>query len=61
MLLSLPIGTTVIFKGRLYRFSGITPVSVQPTRALLEDLRTGALIEVPASQLSATVETGNGH
>jgi hypothetical protein len=49
--LSLAIGTIVIYKGRAYRFCGITPVSIQPTNALLEDLRTGAWSEVPAAQL----------
>jgi hypothetical protein len=61
MTLSLLIGRLVTYEGRVYRFSGITPVSVQPTRALLEDLRTGAFIEVPASQVTAAVETGDDH
>jgi len=49
--LSLTIGTIVIYKGRAYRFCGITPASIQPAMALLEDLRIGAWCEVPAVQL----------
>jgi hypothetical protein len=51
--LSLTIGTMIIYKGRAYRFCGITPVSIEPTNALLKDLRTGAWSEVPAAQLRA--------
>jgi hypothetical protein len=51
--LSLTIGTTVIYKGRAYRFCGTTPASIQPVMALLEDLRTGAWSEVPAVHLIA--------
>lgn len=47
----LPIGTIVLHNGRAYRFCGITPASIQPTMASLEDLRTGALSDVPADQL----------
>ena len=36
-----PIGATIIYNGGAYRFCGTTPASVQPTRALLQDLRTG--------------------
>jgi hypothetical protein len=57
MTLPLLIGNLVTYKGRVYRFRGITPVSVQPARALLEDLRTGAFIEVPTTQLTAADES----
>jgi hypothetical protein len=48
-----PIGTTVVYRGRAYRFCGVTPVSIQPTTAVLRDLRTGAWTQVPAVQLAA--------
>ena len=47
----LPIGTIVIYNGHAYRFCGITPASIQPTMASLEDLRTGALSDVPVNEL----------
>jgi hypothetical protein len=59
MTLSLAIGTTVIYKGRAYRFCGITPVSIQPASALLEDLRTGEYVEVPAIELTAARVAGD--
>jgi hypothetical protein len=54
---SLPIGTIVIFNGRAYRFCGITPASVQPTMASLEDLRTGARSDVLLEQLSCSPQS----
>ena len=48
---SLPLGTIVILKGRAYRFCGVTPASIQPTMALLKDLRTGSLSEVPVTEI----------
>jgi hypothetical protein len=46
-----PIGTTVLYKGRACRFRGLTPVSIQPARALLEDLRTSAWYEVASAEI----------
>jgi hypothetical protein len=48
-----PIGTTIVFAGRIYRFCGTTPASVQPPVALLQDLSTGTWTEVPASYFAA--------
>ena len=48
---SLPLGTIVIHKSRAYRFCGVTPVSIQPTMALLKDLHTGFLTEVPFTEI----------
>jgi hypothetical protein len=48
-----PIGTTVVYKGRAYRFCGITPTSIQPAAAVLQDLRTGAWTHVPVAELAA--------
>jgi len=47
-----PIGTTILYRGRAYRYCGITPASVQPVAALLRDLRTGAWKQVPASEVA---------
>ena len=47
-----PIGTTIVYLGRAYRFCGVTPVSIQPTTAVLRDLRTGAWTQVPAARLT---------
>ena len=47
-----PIGTTVVYRGRAYRFCGVTPVSVQPVTAVLRDLRTGAWTQVPVARLA---------
>jgi hypothetical protein len=52
--LPLPLGTIVIHNGYAYRFCGITPASVQPTMASLEDLRTGARNDVPVGQLDCS-------
>jgi hypothetical protein len=51
-----PIGTTVIYRGRAYRFCGVTPASIQPITAVLRDLRTGAWTQVPVAQLTARPE-----
>ena len=48
---SLPLGTIVIHKSRAYRFCGVTPASIQPTMALLKDLHTGFLTEVPFTEI----------
>jgi len=48
-----PIGTTVVYNGRAYRFCGVTPVSIQPPAAVLQDLRTGAWTQVPVARLAA--------
>jgi hypothetical protein len=48
-----PIGTIILYKGRAYRFCGITPASVQPARALLQDRQTGSWSEVTAVALTA--------
>jgi hypothetical protein len=47
-----PIGSIVLYEGRAYRFCGITPASIQPVAALLEDLRTGAWRQVPVKEIS---------
>jgi hypothetical protein len=49
--LSLPLGTVVVHQRRAYRFCGVTPASIQPTMALLKDLRTGFLTEVPLTEI----------
>jgi hypothetical protein len=54
MLILPPIGATIIYNGGAHRFCGTTPTSVQPTMALLQDLRTGVWSEVPAIELAAT-------
>jgi hypothetical protein len=48
---SLPLGTIIIHKSRAYRFCGITPASIQPTMALLKDIHTGFLSEVPFAEI----------
>jgi hypothetical protein len=48
-----PIGTTIVYKGHAYRFCGVTPASIQPTAAVLQDLRTGAWTQVPVALLAA--------
>lgn len=48
-----PIGTTIVYQGRPYRFCGVTPASIQPTTAVLRDLRTGAWTQVPVAELMA--------
>jgi hypothetical protein len=58
---SLPIGTIVIYNGYAYRFCGITPASIQPTMALLEDLRTGARSDVPVVQLNCSTQSPEGN
>jgi hypothetical protein len=47
-----PIGTTILYNGRAYRFCGTTPASIQPVRALLQDHQTGSWSEVTAVQLT---------
>jgi hypothetical protein len=47
-----PIGTTVLYEGRAYRFHGITPASIEPVTAMLEDLATGSWRQVPAARLT---------
>ena len=54
--LPLPLGTIVIHNGYAYRFCGITPTSIQPTMASLEDLRTGARSDVPVVQLACSTQ-----
>jgi hypothetical protein len=46
-----PIGTTLVYLGRVYRFCGVTPASIQPVAALLQDLQTGEWTQVPVAQL----------
>jgi hypothetical protein len=58
---SLPIGTIVIYNGYAYRFCGITPASIQPTMAVLEDPRTGARSDVPVVQLDHSTPSGQGN
>jgi hypothetical protein len=53
-----PIGTTVVYEGQAYRYCGITPASVQPTMAVLQDLRTGAWSQIPATDLTAVEGSG---
>ena len=47
----------LIDNGHAYRFCGITPASVQPTMASLEDLRTGARNDVPVGQLDCGTQS----
>ncbi|MGE5273431.1 MAG: hypothetical protein ACM3QU_06605 [Verrucomicrobiota bacterium] len=47
-----PIGTTIVYRGRAYRFCGVTPASIQPVTAVLRDLRTGAWTQVPVARLT---------
>jgi hypothetical protein len=47
-----PIGTTIVYRGRAYRFCGVTPASIQPVTAVLRDLRTGAWTQVPVARLA---------
>jgi hypothetical protein len=56
MLILPTIGATIIYNRGVHRFCGTTPTSVQPTMALLQDLRTGVWSEVPATELSTTAE-----
>lgn len=61
-MLTLPaIGATIIYNGCAYRFCGTTPTSVQPTMALLQDLRTGVWSEIPAIELSARPRRPRSH
>jgi len=53
-----PIGTTILYEGRAYRYCGITPASVQPLAAILRDLQTGAWLQVPAFRLSVRSDGG---
>jgi hypothetical protein len=46
-----PIGTTIIHLGRAYRFCGVTPASIEPVTALLQDLRTGEWTQVSVAEL----------
>ena len=56
----LPISTVVIYNGHAYRFCGITPASIQPTMALLEDLRTHARSDVLVElDCPDTIQGGN--
>jgi hypothetical protein len=57
----LPIGTIVIYNGHAYRFCGITPASIQPTMALLEDLRTHARSDVPVDELDCPTQSQRGN
>jgi hypothetical protein len=52
MLILPTIGATILYNGGAHRFCGTTPTSVQPTMALLQDLRTGVWSEVPAIELA---------
>jgi hypothetical protein len=47
-----PIGTTIVYLGRAYRFCGVTPASIEPVTALLQDRRTGEWTQVPVAQLT---------
>lgn len=58
MTCSLPIGTTLLHRGRADRFCGVTPEGARPTGVLLEDPRAGDRIEAPAGEPTAAVRSG---
>jgi len=45
------LNATLTFAGRAYRVRGFSPMGVNPRRVLLEDLETGAVIEIPEDEL----------
>ncbi len=45
------LGDLVIWHGRTYRLLGFDPMSVEPGRAYLEDVETGAEVRAPLDEL----------
>jgi hypothetical protein len=50
------VGDEVAHDGRVFRVRGISPMSASPRRVQLEDLDTGALIEVRADEIASIRE-----
>ena len=45
------VGDFVIWRGRIYRLLGFDPMSVEPGRAYLEDVETGAEVRAPLGEV----------
>jgi hypothetical protein len=45
------VGDDVIFRGRVFRVRGVSPMSATPRRVLLEDLESGENVEAQRDQV----------
>jgi hypothetical protein len=48
------VGDEVAHDGRTFRVRGFSPMSTSPRRVLLEEVETGALVEVRADEIEAS-------
>jgi hypothetical protein len=55
-----PLGAPILYHGRRYSFHGVTPASIEPVMAILQDTRTGGWLQIPAAELARETRVGKG-